>query len=46
MEPLLLPVAEFPVGAQHDLQKTGQVLLAKEFRNPGDSIAFVGRNLE
>ena len=46
MEALLLPVAEFAVGAQHDLQMAGQVFFAEQVGDAADAGPLVAGNLQ
>ena len=41
MKPLFLPVAEFAVGAQHDLQMPSQILFGEQFRNSSHTLSLV-----
>ena len=41
VEALLLLVAEFAVGAQHDLQMAGEILFAEEGGDAGGACALV-----
>ena len=46
METLLLLVSQLAVGAQHDLQMPRQIFFAKQFRDPGNALAFFTRYLQ
>ena len=46
MEALLLPIAKFAVGSEHDLQVACEVFFAEQFGNAANTRALVGRNLQ
>src|SRR5437588_5860182 len=46
MEALFLLVTQFAMGAQHDLQMAGQILLAEQFGYALHALAFFARNLQ
>ena len=46
MEPLLLPISELAMGAQHDLQMPRQILFAEQLCNAGHTLPLIAGNLQ